>query len=51
MDKFTRRIIGFGIALGDTLIVSELSRLGRSMVEVISVLDMLIKKGCKVHVV
>ena len=39
------------MALGDTLIVSELSRLGRNMVEVMSVLDMLIKKGCKVHAV
>lgn len=36
---------------GDTLIVSELSRLGRNMVEVMSVLDQLIKKGCKVHAV
>jgi DNA invertase Pin-like site-specific DNA recombinase len=33
------------MALGDTLIVSELSRRGRNMVEVISVLDRLIKKG------
>jgi len=39
------------MAPGDTLIVSELSRLGRNMVEVMSVLDMLIKKGCKVHAV
>lgn len=39
------------MALGDTLIVSELSRLGRNMVEVMSVLDMLIKKDCKVHAV
>jgi DNA invertase Pin-like site-specific DNA recombinase len=37
------------MALGDTLIVSDLSRLGRNMVEVMSVLDMLIKKGCKVQ--
>ena len=36
---------------GDTLIVSELSRLGRNMVEVMMVLDLLIKKGCKVHAV
>jgi len=36
---------------GDTLIVSELSRLGRNMVEVMIVLDLLIKKGCKVHAV
>lgn len=36
---------------GDTLIVSELSRLGRNMVEVMSVLDQLIKKGCRVHAV
>ena len=36
---------------GDNLIVSELSRVGRSMVEVMSVLDQLIKKGCKVHAV
>ena len=36
---------------GDTLIVSELSRLGRNMVEVMIVLDQLIKKGCRVHAV
>jgi DNA invertase Pin-like site-specific DNA recombinase len=36
---------------GDTLIVSELSRLGRNMVEVMTVLDLLIKKGCRVHAV
>jgi putative DNA-invertase from lambdoid prophage Rac len=36
---------------GDTLIVSELSRLGRNMVEVMTVLDQLIKKGCRVHAV
>ena len=36
---------------GDTLIVSELSRLGRNMVEVMTVLDQLVKKGCKVHAV
>lgn len=36
---------------GDTLIVSELSRIGRNMVEVMTVLDQLIKKGCRVHVV
>ena len=36
---------------GDTLIVSELSRLGRNMVEVMFVLDQLIKKGCRVHAV
>ena len=36
---------------GDTLIMSELSRLGRNMVEVMVVLDLLIKKGCKVHAV
>jgi DNA invertase Pin-like site-specific DNA recombinase len=35
----------------DTLIVSELSRLGRNMVEVMTVLDQLVKKGCKVHAV
>jgi len=36
---------------GDTLIVSELSRIGRNMVEVMSALDQLINKGCKVHAV
>ena len=36
---------------GDTLIVSELSRLSRNMVEVMTVLDQLIKKGCRVHAV
>ena len=36
---------------GDTLIVSKLSRLGRNMVEVMSVLDQLVKKGCRVHAV
>jgi len=36
---------------GDTLIASELSRLGRNMVEVMTVLDQLIKKGCGVHAV
>jgi DNA invertase Pin-like site-specific DNA recombinase len=36
---------------GDTLIVSDLSRLGRNMVEVMTVLDLLIKKGCRVHAV
>ena len=35
--------------LGDTLIVSELSRLGRNMIEVMIVLEQLIKKGCRVH--
>ena len=36
---------------GDTLIVSGLSRLGRNMVEVMTVLDQLVKKGCRVHAV
>jgi len=36
---------------GDTLIVSELSRLGRNMVEVMTVLDQLVKKGCRVNAV
>ncbi len=49
-DRQLQQVID-SMALGDTLIVSERSRLGRSMVEVMSVLDMLIKKGCKVHVV
>jgi DNA invertase Pin-like site-specific DNA recombinase len=39
------------MAAGDALIVSELSRLGRNMVEVMTVLDMLVKKGCRVHAV
>lgn len=36
---------------GDTLIVSELSRVGRNMVEVMSVLDVLIMNGCRVNAV
>ena len=36
---------------GDTLVVSELSRLGRNMVEVLIVLDVLMKKGCMVHAI
>ena len=36
---------------GDNLIVSELSRLGRNMVEVMSVLDLLMKKECRVYAV
>jgi len=36
---------------GDTLIVSELSRVGRNMVDVITVLDLLLKKGCRIHLV
>ena len=36
---------------GDTLIVSELSRLGRNMVEVMTVLDLLMQKECKVYAV
>ena len=49
-DRQLQQVID-SMALGDTLIVSKLSRLGRNMVEVMSVLDMLIKKGCKVHAV
>ena len=33
----------------DTLIVSELSRLDRNIVEVVTIPDQLIKKGCRVH--
>jgi DNA invertase Pin-like site-specific DNA recombinase len=36
---------------GDTLVVPELSRLSRNMAEVMTVLDQLIKKGCRVHAV
>ncbi len=36
---------------GDTLIVSELSRLGRNMIEIMGVLDDLIKKGVKIYAV
>jgi hypothetical protein len=39
------------MVLGDTLIVSRLSRLARNMVEVMPVLDQLVKKGCRVHAV
>jgi len=49
-DRLLQQVID-SMAAGDALIVSELSRLGRNMVEVMSVLDMLIKKGCKVHAV
>lgn len=35
----------------DVLIVSELSRLGRSMLEVMEILSILTKKGCKVHAI
>jgi len=33
------------------LIVSELSRLGRNMVDIMTVLDQLIKKGSRIHAV
>jgi DNA invertase Pin-like site-specific DNA recombinase len=36
---------------GDNLIVSELSRLGRNMVEVMTVLDLLMNKECRVYAV
>ena len=36
---------------GDALIVSELSRLGRNMVEIMGVLDELIKKGVRIYAV
>ena len=35
----------------DVLIVSELSRLGRSMLEVMEILSILTKRGCKVHAI
>jgi putative DNA-invertase from lambdoid prophage Rac len=35
----------------DTLIVSELSRLGRSMLEIMEVLSILLRKGCKVYAI
>lgn len=35
------------IVQGDTLIVSKLSRLGRNMVEVMTLLDQLVKKGSR----
>jgi putative DNA-invertase from lambdoid prophage Rac len=49
-DRKLQQVID-SMVQGDTLIVSELSRLGRNMFEVMSVLDILIKKGCKVHAV
>jgi len=49
-ERMLRQVID-SMVQGDTLIVSELSRLGRNMVEVMSVLDQLIKKGCRVHAV
>ena len=35
----------------DTLVVSELSRLGRSMLEIMEVLSILLRKGCKVYAI
>jgi DNA invertase Pin-like site-specific DNA recombinase len=40
-----------GMAAGDVLIVTELSRLGRSLMEVMSVLHLLMEKEVKVHTV
>jgi len=36
---------------GDVLIVTELSRLGRNMVEILSIIEKLIQKGVRVHAI
>lgn len=39
------------ICKGDILIVSELSRLGRSMLEVFELISILLRKGIEVHII
>jgi len=39
------------IEKGDILIVTELSRLGRSMLEIMEILSILLRKGVEIHVV
>jgi len=39
------------IEKGDVLIVTELSRLGRSMLEIMEILSILLRKGAEIHVV
>jgi len=39
------------IQKGDILIVTELSRLGRSMLEIMEILSILLRKGVEIHVV
>ena len=36
---------------GDVLIITELSRLGRNMVEILSIIEKLIQKGVRVHAI
>lgn len=52
--KFEKRDISNLITLmknGDTLLVTELSRIGRSTMEVMSVFKVLVEKGVKTHII
>ena len=39
------------LSKGDVLIITELSRLGRSMLEIMEILSILLRKGVELHVV